>query len=210
MKLAIERFTLSLLALFLVFGPAAAQQTYPEPKTRNAVGDWVVECFEPNSIAQECQLYQRVLMNNGSAIAMVMVMAFGPPNNTLYIQAALPLGISVANGVNVRIDDAVSLNIPISRCTQQGCLIEGEVNETLENAMRLGTEAAITVLNPTEGAFVIPMSLSGFNEALTEIEPGNTDPGLVQTDNNSDPSLVLDNSEEEQVDNTLSPVTSRN
>ena len=210
MKSYINSLAVSFLTLSILVASAAVPQTFPEPKTRKAVGDWVIECFEPNSIAQECQLYQRILMNNGSAIAMVMVVAYGPPDDTLYIQAALPLGISVANGVNVQIDDTVSLNIPISRCTQQGCLLEGEVNETLETAMRLGTQASITVLNPSEGAFVIPVSLSGFDEALREIGPAVASPDVPQTDDSSEPSIVLDGTKDEKADNTLSPVTSGN
>tara|TARA_R100001230_G_C5686714_1_gene196463 strand:- start:1219 stop:1842 length:624 start_codon:yes stop_codon:yes gene_type:complete len=200
----LQKLSASLLALGFGIQFATAQETYNPPASRVAYNDWLVECFERNEIGQECQVYQRVIMNNGSAIAMVATLAFVPPENYLGIQVALPLGIDLKRGATITIDDDASLDVGISRCTQQGCLFEGTVTDALEMALREGEAASVTVTVPSEGNFTIPLSLNGFSAALDEIAP--IQPSLEDLSEAPLTSMEAP-SQEEPVDNTLRPVT---
>lgn len=200
----LQKLSASLFMLGAGLQAAAAQESYSPPSSRVAFDDWLVECFDRNEIGQECQVYQRVIMNNGSAIAMVATLAFVPPDNYLGIQVALPLGIDLKEGATITIDDDASLDVSISRCTQQGCLFEGTVTDALELALREGKSASVTVIVPSEGDFTIPLSLNGFSAALDEIAP--IQPPLEDLPE-APPSAIEAPSQEEPVDNTLRPVT---
>lgn len=200
----LQKLSASLLALGFGIQFATAQEAYNPPASRVAYNDWLVECFERNEIGQECQVYQRVIMSNGSAIAMVATLAFVPPENYLGIQVALPLGIDLKKGATITIDDDASLDVGISRCTQQGCLFEGTVTDALEMALREGEAASVTVTVPSEGNFTIPLSLNGFSAALDEIAP--IQPSLEDLSEAPLTSMEAP-SQEEPVDNTLRPVT---
>ena len=200
----LQRFSAFLFVLGAGLQAAAAQEDYSPPSSRVAFDDWLVECFDRNDIGQECQVYQRVIMNNGSAIAMVATLAFVPPDNYLGIQVALPLGIDLKEGATITIDDDASLDVSISRCTQQGCLFEGTVTDALELALRAGKAASVTVIVPSEGDFTIPLSLNGFSAALDEIAP--IQPPVEEL-SEAPPAPIEVPSQEETVDNTLRPVT---
>lgn len=200
----LQKLSASLLVLGAGLQMATAQEAHTPPASRVAYDDWLVECFERNEFGQECQIYQRVIMNNGSAIALVATLAFVPPDNYLGIQVALPLGIDLKEGATITIDDDASLDVGISRCTQQGCLFEGTVTDALEVALREGKSASVTVIVPSEGDFTIPLSLNGFGAALDEITP--IQPPVEEL-SEAPPAPIEVPSQEETVDNTLRPVT---
>tara|TARA_R110002012_G_scaffold47399_1_gene124197 strand:- start:2210 stop:2974 length:765 start_codon:yes stop_codon:yes gene_type:complete len=158
------------VSMALMASPVLGQSNYPMPIQRDSYNDWVVECFEPNDLGQECQIYQRLLINGGSAIAMVATMAYDPSDASLLMQFALPLGINIENGVVINIDEDIELSVPISRCTKQGCIFEGVATPGLRDALIEGKTASITVVDPTSQPFVIPLSLSGFGDALDQIQ----------------------------------------
>lgn len=172
MAIIAHRPRLPLLLLGLVLtGPAGAQDAvqFAEPQSRQAYGDWLLECFGKPDDAQSCQLYQRMLVNRGQAIAMVTTLAFDAESGKARVQIALPLGIDLARGARFVVDQGDEYYFPISRCTFQGCLLESLFPDTLTEHMRKGVNASIMVVSPGQGDFTIPLSLNGFAPAYAEI-----------------------------------------
>nr|WP_282960704.1 invasion associated locus B family protein [Actibacterium sp. MT2.3-13A] len=128
-----------------------------------------MECFD--APVGQCQIYQRILINNGSAIALVATFAWDEARQAMRTQIALPLGIDLEKGATIATDTGYSIAVRLSRCTQQGCLIEGTVPEDLLQAFSRGGSASISVTNPGQGAFAIPLSVKGFAEAMARIRP---------------------------------------
>ena len=189
-------------------GLAAAQEKpdYPEPLSRVEVGDWVVECFDEAFSSEQCQIYQRILINGGTAIAMVTTIAYGA-DGVLSMQIALPLGIDLAEGAVISVADRGFL-LPIDRCTKQGCLVDAAVPAGLLSALQDGSEASITVSNPGSGNFAIPLSLAGFGDALSQITPP---PALPAGDPAEEPETLVPPEPEadhpDGIDDALAPVT---
>ncbi len=158
------------LAAGLATSPVLAQTPeYAVPDTTEEIGDWLLECFEDPVDA--CQIYQRILLNQGAAIALVAAFAWDDRDGVLRAQIALPLGIDLQRGATISADNGYSVNAPLSRCTQQGCLIEGVVPDDMVSAFTGSGAAQIAVINPDQGNFAIPLSLDGFAEALARIRP---------------------------------------
>jgi invasion protein IalB len=102
---------------------------------------------------------------------MVTTMSSGPPNKSLAMQNALPLGVGIDARAKITIDNSASLNVPISRCTRQGGLLESIATDGLVAALRSGNVVTVTAGSPTSSDFEIPMSLTGLGAALDSVVP---------------------------------------
>lgn len=171
------------LTLFPAKQIVAQSIEYPQPNSRENIGDWVLECYDLP--LGQCQIYQRILINNGAAAAMVTTFAWDEPAQAFRTQIALPLGIALSKGATISSDSGVSVSVPISRCTQQGCLVEGVASDDLVSGLEKSRSANVTVVDGTGADFAIPVSLDGFSEALARLRPG----------------------DESAIDENLSPVT---
>lgn len=178
-----------------------AQSLYPEPDLRMKEGDWLVECYGPESRNGNCQLYQRVLMNNATVIAMVFTVAYSPDGRGLFLQMALPLGSNLSAGARVTFGNAFDKNIPFSRCTDQGCIVEGEITPSLLQAMRV-TSAGFIGVETGAGPLNIPISMNGFSAGIDRIAPISVPSSTLST-----PSLELPVEEPEATSPELAPVT---
>ncbi|MEL7213516.1 MAG: invasion associated locus B family protein [Pseudomonadota bacterium] len=181
---------------------AAQEMIFPEPISQTPVGDWLVECFQTPRSNNDCQAFQRVTMNNGTAVALVTTFAYTSPTQ-LEIQMAFPLGVDISAGARFAMGAEFTTTIPISRCTQQGCLVEGTVGANLGRMFRDSTQATVTVTVPGRGDFQVPFSLDGLNEALASIRPA---PPAEPTTSAQDDQIVPPNAEPAP-DTSLAPVT---
>lgn len=200
-------------AITLVFGLGAlpeigAAQTlsFPEPVSQTPVQDWLVECFQTARSPNDCQVFQRVTMNNGTAIAMVATFAYTSPTQ-LEIQMALPLGLDITQGARFAVGPDYTTTVPINRCTQQGCLVEGVVGQDLVAKFLGGGQATVTVVVPGRGDFQVPFSLAGLNDALSAIRPPAPETPLPDPAANQ---IVPPTPETEPPDPALAPVTGSN
>lgn len=156
---------------FMMWGAGLeAQSAYPEPDLRLVEGDWLVECYGAESRNGNCQLYQRVLMNNGTEIALVVAIAYAQDGSGPFLQMALPLGSEISSGARIEFSDVIDLEIPFTRCTDQGCLVEGQLTEGLLNAMKNADAGFVTIQRGGQ-PLRIPLSLSGFPEGISRISP---------------------------------------
>ncbi|MEL7175951.1 MAG: invasion associated locus B family protein [Pseudomonadota bacterium] len=179
--------------------------SFPEPISQTPFQDWLVECFETPRAANDCQAFQRVTMNNGTAIAMVVTFAYITPEQ-LEIQMALPLGLDITQGARFAVGPDYTTTVPINRCTQQGCLVEGAVGVDLAAKFQSGEQATVTVVVPGRGDFQVPFSLNGLNEALATIRP--QAPEAAQTDPTAD--QIVPPQDTRDADTSLAPVTGGN
>nr|CAD6436687.1 invasion associated locus B family protein [Rhizobium sp. Q54] len=98
-----------------------------------------------------------------------MSLAKGVDATTMLYQAALPLGIAVQKPVSVSMDSGFQSAIRVSRCTPQGCLLEGSADSDFIGAMKAGAEATFSVSTPEGQTIPIALSLKGFSEALAAL-----------------------------------------
>lgn len=196
---------LALVALAAPSAGSAQTMSFPEPISQTPVGDWLVECFRTQRSDRDCQAFQRVTMNNGTAIALVTTFAYISPTQ-LDIQMAFPLGVDITAGARFAVGADYTTTIPISRCTQQGCLVEGTVGANLSDMFQTNGQATVTVTVPGRGDFQVPFSLNGLTEALAAIRPAPdpAPPASVSEDQ------IVPSQAEPAPDTTLAPVTGGN
>lgn len=163
-------FVFSLLATLSFSIASLAQVSSITPQMdRTEYGDWIVECFSGSSRPEDCQLYQKVTTSNGEFVAMIVTFAWSAESGALETELALPLGVLLSFPPMLTIGPDYKAQLAWSRCTSDGCLVEGTTNSTILNLLQTSDAASITVMHPTDGEVTIPVSLSGFNDAVTKI-----------------------------------------
>jgi invasion protein IalB len=134
-----------------------------------AVGDWSLECFKPAFDEGACQIVHRVVSGQGSQVVLVFSLAASAADVPANVQIALPLGLALSRGVQVLIGSEYQNHVPLSRCTPQGCLIEGTLTSALLAAMRKERAGMMTVTDERGEAIKLPFSLIGFSDAYTQM-----------------------------------------
>jgi len=150
--------------------PAATSATTAAEKLKS-FDDWEVQCEDSPDSGRRCQLSGRTLSPSGEQIILVMSLAKGADATTMLYQAALPLGIAVQKPVSVSVDNGFQSAISVSRCTPQGCLLEGAADSEFIEALTTGAEAKFSVTTPEGQTIPIALSLKGFANALSAL-PG--------------------------------------
>ncbi|CAN7689500.1 invasion associated locus B family protein [Rhizobium sp. LjRoot98] len=133
--------------------------------------DWELQCIDHPKGDRRCQIVGNVLSADKKQAVLVMSLAPSADAATILIQMAVPLGVAVQQGVKIEIDKSYSGSMPISRCTSQGCLVEGAVPTEMIAAMIAKPKASIEVTTPDGKSVPISLSLKGFGgayEAVTD------------------------------------------
>lgn len=128
-------------------------------------GDWDLQCVSHPKGETRCQITGDVLSADGKQAVLVMSLAPTAKTKSIAIQMAVPLGVAVQAGVKIDIDEAYSASMPISRCTPQGCLVEGAVPVEMIEAMKTKSVASIGVSTPDGKNVPINLTLKGFGSA---------------------------------------------
>lgn len=156
-------------------GTTPPQQQAQQPaaphsaEKQQAFGNWTVECANPAQAARQCQITGRTASADQKQTILVLSLASTPDMKAMRFQAALPLGIAVQQKVQVAIGDDFKTEIAVNRCTQQGCLLEGNLETPLLDAMKKGSEAKFTIATPEGNQIPISLSLDGFSAALAAL-----------------------------------------
>lgn len=207
----VERALLAGVFAALSALPLAAQDRFREPESKVDVGDWSLECYlNEDRTPQACQAYHRVLMDNATRIALVTSFAVPADGAGVFYQIALPLGIDLMAGVTMTVDGDYSVKIPVTRCTLQGCLMEGRLTAAPYDALTAGKAATFTVVIPDQGVLAIPMSLIGFGEAIRRIrDAAQPAPSAEQevAPTSPAPDVPLSDLQPNGIDPALAPVT---
>ena len=109
-------------------------------------------------------------MNNATQIALVLSIAYTPDGAGPFMQLALPLGSDINSGAQLSFGSTFNQNIPFTRCTDQGCLVEGQITESLLGAMRTASLGNVGVVTEA-GAINIPISMAGFASGMDRLKP---------------------------------------
>ncbi|MFV0369746.1 MAG: invasion associated locus B family protein [Hyphomicrobiaceae bacterium] len=162
-----------LLALVVLStSPASAQDTKaPEGAVKAQHGDWQVVCKAPppGSKKEVCALVQSVTAEDRNNVGLtVYFQKFS--NGTRVLRVFAPLGILLPPGLGLKIDNKDVGHAPFLRCHTFACYAQVVVEDQLVEQLKTGKTAIFIIFQTEEAGIGIPISLSGFAQALPEIE----------------------------------------
>ena len=147
--------------------PAAAQ----EGTVKGQHGDWQIVCKDPPPGAKNevCALVQSVTAEDKDNIGLtVYFQKFS--NGTRVLRVFAPLGILLPPGLGLKIDDKDVGHAPFLRCHTFACYAQVVVEDPLIEQLKNGKTAIFIIFQTEEAGIGIPISLTGFKEALAELK----------------------------------------
>jgi len=162
--------TLLLVAAALLFSSVERSEAQ-EGTVKSQHGAWQVVCKDPPPGAKNgvCALVQSVTAEDRDNIGLtVYFQKFS--NGTRVLRVFAPLGILLPPGLGLKIDDKDVGHAPFQRCHTFACYAQVVVDDPLVEQLKTGKTAIFIIFQTEETGIGIPISLSGFKEALEELK----------------------------------------
>lgn len=155
-----------------LFAPDTAQaQSRPTDGTvRSQHADWQVVCRPPPPGASKevCAVVQSVTAEDRNNVGLtVYFQKFSDGTQVLRVFA--PLGVLLPPGLGLKIDGADIGNAPFLRCHSFACYAQVTVEAKLIEQLRTGQTAIFIIFQTEEAGIGIPISLTGFSDAVTAL-----------------------------------------
>lgn len=147
--------------------PASAQSGVVKSQS----GDWQVVCKSPPPGAKKevCALVQSVTAEDRNNVGLtVYFQTFS--NGTRVLRVFAPLGVLLPPGLGLKIDDRDVGNAPFLRCQNFACYAQVVASDQLVDQLKSGKTAVFIIFQTEEAGIGIPISLSGFADALTKLK----------------------------------------
>ena len=152
-------------------GMATAQQAPPATPSQAAPAQaqqgpaaWRLECVGDGKTL-ECQIVQSLVSReDGKLVVLVSVRL--PPKAQPVMMLQLPLGLNVAEPVQIVVDKGVPDKQPVQTCTNTGCFVGMPLDDKFVVAMRTGTSLKVTVQDSAKRQIALDIPLLGFAIAL--------------------------------------------
>jgi invasion protein IalB len=130
--------------------------------------DWGLRC--PTQGA--CVLSQRVFLEQAETPLLALAITPLGEKSALHALLRLPLGVALAPGVALQVDQGATQRWAYSHCDRDGCLAIQPFPEDLRAAFRAGREARVTFVSLDGKGVTVPVSLRGFSAGLKALEQG--------------------------------------
>ena len=150
----------------------AASAAWAAGKDGEVFQDWRVRCAEdpPNVAAGGCFIFQSVVSNETKQPVMQIAIGFLPEGDAPAVVITLPLGIRVAPGVLLQIDENEAVKLPFERCLPEGCKVQFRLDQQNMAAFKAGVAGKLAFQNGAGRNVTLPFSLKGFTAAIASIQ----------------------------------------
>ena len=159
----------ALLAGLVSSYPAIAQ----DASTPNNVRNWKVVCVSAGrEETVACTMEQQIIVREtGKRLARLTIKT----TNTTEAGFAsmllhVPLGLSIADGLTMQVDQIAPVTIPIQTCDANGCYGGRIVDQALLAALRAGSQLVLSFFNMQKQKIDANFTLAGFAAAYSRID----------------------------------------
>ena len=136
--------------------PVLAQDTPPSA--------WRVECTGDGK-SLDCRAIQQMI-NREDKQLVAQLAARVLPDKSAVLLIQLPLGISLTEPVQLKVDNGAAERQPIQTCTNVGCFVTMTLTDKMLASMRTGSELKITVQDVNKKPIDMGLPLLGFGLAF--------------------------------------------
>lgn len=162
---------MSLLALAPnAFAQQASSGAGGADVTTEQFRDWEVICPSEAS-AGICTMSQMVSHPDSDQPLMRVIVAYPPQLEGPAMTFLLPLGVHLTSGLQLSVDGVEPAQFPYQACLQQGCRADLPVQPALLQALRSGSTATLSLIDPRGDRMDLDISLMGFTDAHARIAP---------------------------------------
>ncbi len=133
-------------------------------------GDWDVRCF-PVKSASPCEAIYLAVEKRTHQRVTGLTVVYAPAQDRYVMQVAVPLGVSIADGLVIQTSTFTTAKLPFRRCDEGGCYIETAINTKMIDALKgaSASEALLAIVWADGKKATLPFSLKGFGDAVAEM-----------------------------------------
>jgi invasion protein IalB len=150
-------FLAAAVGLAMTAAPAVAQD-------QTAPAAWRVECTGDGKTL-DCRAVQQLFSQENKQLVISLAARMGA-DKVPVLGLQLPLGINLAEPVQLKVDAKPDEKFTVQTCTNIGCLLNVPLKDPLLTAMRTGTTLKVTVFDATKRPINIDVPLLGFGPAF--------------------------------------------
>ncbi len=163
---------LSLLAL----SPSAFSQQQPGAAsgsnvTTESFQDWEVRCQSNAAGPSPCAMAQLITEPGSDQPLMQVMLDYPPQIDDPVMTFFMPLGVRLAPGLQLSVDNGEPIQFPYQVCQEQGCRADAPIQASMLQQLRSGTTATLSMIDPRGERMDLDISLTGFTDASTRIAP---------------------------------------
>jgi len=144
---------------------APVQAAKPSAETtREVVGDWVVACSPPKTGHKTCVMTQTLASKKLKKPVSVLLIG---KDRTGKLKGSLrmPVGVSLQEGVVIRIEHQDPFTVPFAACHRIGCFAPFDLNEPLVVKLKTATNITVVAHSVSQQALRFSFSTRGFSNA---------------------------------------------
>jgi len=162
------RIQVIVFAIFL----SASTLLHGEPRVRETHKDWTVVCDVPSQLQTEvCLIVQQRNLRDSEQPIIRVEIGYAIQTGAPFAVITTPLGVALAAGLSMRIDNGETTQFDYGSCIPKGCVVGAGLTDIQITSMKTGKEAQFTFKDNHSRDIVVPVSLKGFTAALRSIAP---------------------------------------
>jgi invasion protein IalB len=132
--------------------------------------DWQVRCdTPPGALQEQCALMQTVMAEDRPGVGLTVLLLKTADQKSRLMRVVAPMGVLLASGLGLKIDQADVGRAGFVRCLPSGCVAEMVINDNLLKQLRAGQTATFIILQTPEEGIGFPISLKGFGEGYDKL-----------------------------------------
>lgn len=149
----------------------SAQQKSGDPASgeKSANTETQGKIASPVTGKEKCIIFQNLVLKKTHQLLLHVAVGHLPDDKPALIMT-LPLGISLPEGVGVKVDNGKQIEVPVQRCQRNGCIAGLLLKDKLLAAMKAGREADVTFYDARRRPITVPVSLKGFTAGYSSLE----------------------------------------
>ena len=152
------------LAAFVV-AMAFAVSGLPSALAQDVPAAWRVECAGDGKTL-ECRAIQQMINREDKQLVAQLSTRIAADTKAAVLLIQLPLGISLTEPVQLKVDNGVVERQPVQTCTNVGCIVSVPLKDPLLAAMRSGTLLKMSFQDTSKRTIAIDVPLLGFGLAF--------------------------------------------
>jgi invasion protein IalB len=137
----------------------------PSALAQDSAGAWRVECTGDGKTL-ECRAIQQMVNREDKQLVIQLSARIAPDSKTPTLTLQLPLGISLTEPVQLKVDNGPVERQPVQTCTNAGCIVTMPLKDPFLASLRSGTTLKVTLQDPNKRTLNIDVPLLGFSLAF--------------------------------------------
>jgi len=132
---------------------------------QNPSAAWRVECSGDGKTL-ECRAVQQMVQQETRQVVAHLAVRVPSESKTPVMMIQLPLGLNLAEPLQMKVDEGTADKHQIQTCTATGCFAGMPLNDKLVASMRLGRLLKLAFQDSTKRPITLDVPLLGFGVAL--------------------------------------------